>query len=316
VINYGRQFIDSADIRAVVKVLKGDWLTQGPQVLKFENKLKSFFGAKHCCVVANGTAALHLAGIALGWKKGDIVLTSTVSFIASSNCIVYSGAKPQLIDIDKSNYNIDLNKLEKKIKNLNKFKKKVVGIVATDFAGNPCDWKKLKKIAIKYKLHLVNDNCHALGASIERNKKYASKYADVVTHSYHPVKNITTGEGGAILSNDEKIIKKVKELRSHGVIRDKNRMMANDGPWYYEMHKLGFNYRLSDIQCALGVSQLMKIKRFVEKRKKIAKIYDKFFQDDYRFTIPQVNKNYGHSYHLYPLQINFEKLKISKKKTI
>jgi UDP-4-amino-4,6-dideoxy-N-acetyl-beta-L-altrosamine transaminase len=308
VINYGRQFIDSADIKAVGKVLKSDWLTQGPQVISFEKKLKSFFGAKHCCVVANGTAALHLAGLALGWKPGNIVITSTVSFLATSNCIIYNGAIPEFIDIDNSNYNIDLFKLEKKIKTLKKAKKKIVAIIATDFAGYPCDWQKLKKIALKYKLDLINDNCHAIGSSINRNKKYAVKFADVVTHSYHPVKSITTGEGGAILSNNKKIIEKVKMLRSHGVIRK-----SHYNPWYYEMHELGFNYRISDIQCSLGISQLRKISKFVRRRQKIAKIYDKAFINDDRFIVPKIENKYKHSYHLYPLQINFDKLKISKK---
>ena len=157
-IPYARQEISEADIKAVVKVLKGGWLTQGPQIINFEKKLKSFFGAKHCSVVANGTAALHLSGLALGWKPGDIVLTQTLTFLASSNSIIYSGARPEFIDIDSLNYNIDVFKLEKKIKTLKKLKKKVVGIIATDFAGYPCNWKKLKEIASKYKLCLINDN--------------------------------------------------------------------------------------------------------------------------------------------------------------
>ena len=149
-INYGKQFIDTADINAVVKVLKSSWLTQGPEVKKFEKKLNTFFGSKYSCVVSNGTAALHLTGLALGWKKGDIVLTSALTFLASANCILYSGAKPELIDINVSNYNIDIDKLEKKLK---KISKKVVAIVATDYAGHPCNWIKLKKIAEKYKIN-------------------------------------------------------------------------------------------------------------------------------------------------------------------
>mgnify|MGYP001209770428 CR=1 FL=1 len=312
-IYYGKQHIDFADIKAVSKVLKSDFLTQGPQVSKFESSLKNFFGSRYCSAVSNGTAALHLAGLALGWKPGNIVLTSSLSFLASSNCVIYTGAKPEFVDIDIFNYNIDVAKLEEKIKILRKKSKKIVAIVATDYAGQPCNWKRLKEIALRYKLTLINDNCHSLGASFNKNKKYAAKYADIVTHSYHPVKNITTGEGGAILTNDKKIDEKVKILRSHGVVRDPKLMQSNHGPWYYEMQKLGFNYRISDIQCALGISQLKKINKFIQKRKKIAKIYDTAFGNDYRFIVPKVEKNYEHSYHLYPLQINFNLLKISKR---
>tara|TARA_Y100000590_G_scaffold18275_1_gene21761 strand:+ start:24014 stop:25174 length:1161 start_codon:yes stop_codon:yes gene_type:complete len=313
VIYYGKQHIDFADIKAVSKVLKSDFLTQGPQVSKFESSLKNFFGSRYCSAVSNGTAALHLAGLALGWKPGNIVLTSSLSFLASSNCVIYTGAKPEFVDIDIFNYNIDVAKLEEKIKILRKKSKKIVAIVATDYAGQPCNWKRLKEIALRYKLTLINDNCHSLGASFNKNKKYAAKYADIVTHSYHPVKNITTGEGGAILTNDKKIDERVKILRSHGVVRDPKLMQSNHGPWYYEMQKLGFNYRISDIQCALGISQLKKINKFIQKRKKIAKIYDTAFGNDYRFIVPKVEKNYEHSYHLYPLQINFNLLKISKR---
>ena len=246
-----------------------------------------------------------MVGLALGWKKGDIVLTSTLTFLASANCIIYSGATPKLIDINETNYNIDVNKLEKK---LNKISKKVVAIVATDYAGHPCEWAKLKKIAEKYKIKLINDNCHAMGSKINNNRKYALKYADIVTQSFHPVKHVTTGEGGAILSNDKKIIEKAKILRSHGVIKKKS-----FDPWFYEMQKLGYNYRLSDLQCALGTSQFKKINKFIKKRRKIADIYNKSFANDSRFKIPKVEKNYTHSYHLYPLQIKFNNLKINKK---
>ena len=216
-INYGKQFIDSNDIKAVVKVLKSDLITQGHQVEKFESALKLKFGAKFCRVLSNGTAALHLAGMALGWKKGDIILTTPISFLATANCILYSGATPDFVDINNSSYNIDTDKLADKIKKLNFRSKKVVAVIATDYAGNPCDWDALKSISKKYDVKLVNDNCHAMGASYNNDDKYAIKYTDIVTHSYHPVKHITTGEGGAILTNDKIIDKKVFSLRSHGI---------------------------------------------------------------------------------------------------
>jgi len=312
-INYGKQYIDSSDIKAVTQVLKSDWLTQGPQIKKFEEALKKNFNSKYCSVVSNGTAALHLAGKALGWKKGDVVLTSPITFLASSNCIIYSGAIPDFVDICPSSYNIDVDKLEQKIKKLNGRSKKVVAVVATDYAGNPCNWKLLKEISLKYGIKLINDNCHAIGAKYNNDKNYAVKYADIVTHSYHPVKNITSGEGGAIITNQKKINEKIKLFRSHGIIRNK-KINKKHGIWYYEMQELGYNYRITDIQCALGLSQLRKIDKFVKRRKEIANIYDRFFSDYIIFSTPTTQRNSSHAYHLYPLQIDFDKIKISKKK--
>ena len=308
-INYGKQYLDKKDISAVVKVLKSDWLTQGPKVQEFENYLKFFFGAKYCTTVSNGTAALHLAVKAMDWKKGDHIFTTPISFLATSNAILYAGAKPVFVDIDPNTFNIDVKKLEKKIKILKKQKKRLVGIIATDYAGQPCDWKALKFIGKKYNLKLINDNCHAIGASFYKNKKYACKYADIVTQSYHPVKNITTGEGGSILTNSKTLDSKIKLLRSHGVIKKKNKL-----PWSYEMQVLGFNYRLSDMNCALGVSQLKKVNKFIKKRQVIAKIYDKAFKNLKHIKVPAVKKNNTHAYHLYPLRINFRKIGVSKVK--
>ena len=271
------------------------------------------FNSKYCSVVSNGTAALHLAGKALGWKKGDVVLTSPITFLASSNCIIYSGAIPDFVDICPSSYNIDVDKLEQKIKKLNGRSKKVVAVVATDYAGNPCNWKLLKEISLKYGIKLINDNCHAIGAKYNNDKNYAVKYADIVTHSYHPVKNITSGEGGAIITNQKKINEKIKLFRSHGIIRNK-KINKKHGIWYYEMQELGYNYRITDIQCALGLSQLRKIDKFVKRRKEIANIYDRFFSDYIIFSTPTTQRNSSHAYHLYPLQIDFDKIKISKKK--
>ena len=315
-LNYGNQFIDSNDIRAVVKILKRNLLTQGPEIEKFQNTLKSFFKSKFCKAVSNGTAALHLAGLALRWKKDDVVLTIPTTFIATANCILYNKATPKFVDIDKSSYTIDVNKLESKIKYINNKSRKVVAVIATDYAGNPCDWEALKFISKKYNVKLINDNCHAMGAKLNNDHGYAVKYADIVTQSYHPVKHITTGEGGAILTNNKIIDEKVTILRSHGIVRDPKKMNIKQGPWYYEMHDLGFNYRITDFQCALGLSQLKKLKKFIKKRREVAKIYDSEFADNKFFVIPRVRDNCEHAYHLYPLQINFEKLRISKKELI
>jgi dTDP-4-amino-4,6-dideoxygalactose transaminase len=248
----------------------------------------------------------------LGWQAGDIVLTSPITFLATANCIVYAGATPDFVDIDPITYTIDPNQVEDKIKFFQSKGKKVKAVIGVDYAGHPCNWKALREIADKYELQLVNDNCHALGATNFGDKQYAVKYADVVTQSYHPVKHITTGEGGAVLTNHSAIDKKVQRLRTHGITKDLDQLEKNDGPWYYEMHEMGYNYRITDFQCALGSSQLKKLDQFVQKRRKIANIYDKSFSIVDNLKIPKANNSAKHAYHLYPLQIDFDKLKITK----
>jgi perosamine synthetase len=311
-ISYGKQTIDQGDIDAVVDVLKGDWLTQGAAVETFEDDLRKHFGAKHVCAVSSGTAALHLAALTLGWKPNDIVITSPLTFLATANCILYAGATPDFVDIDPISYTIDPNKVEKKVKNYRSIGKNVKAIIGIDYAGHPCDWKALREIANKYDLQLVNDNCHALGATYLNDKQYAVKYADLVIQSYHPVKHLTTGEGGAILTNNSDLDEKVRRLRTHGMTKDPNLMENNDGPWYYEMHEVGFNYRITDFQCALGSSQLKKLDSFVENRREIAKIYDESFFNVNNLKIPKTHNYEEHAYHLYPLQIDFEKLPLTK----
>jgi len=312
-ISYGRQSIDQADIDAVIKALKGDWLTQGPAVEVFEDDLKKYFGAKYVCAVANGTAGLHLGGLALGWKTGDIVITTPITFLATANCIVYAGATPDFVDIDSVTNTIDPNQIEEKIKLHQSKGKKVKAIIGVDYAGHPCDWKSLRAIADKFELQLVNDNCHALGATYYDDKQYAMKYADLVIQSYHPVKHFTTGEGGAIFTNNSDLDEKIRRLRTHGMTKDENILEENNGPWYYEMHEMGFNYRITDFQCALGSTQLKKLDIFVEKRREIAKNYDKAFQYISSIKYSRLDSSIGHAYHLYPLQIIFDKINLSKK---
>ena len=312
-ISYGRQTIDEDDIKEVVKVLSSNWLTQGPTVNKFESKLNEFFNSDYCVAVANGTAALHLVAIALGWSKDDVIITSPITFLASANCIEYVNATTDFVDIDPKTYTLDLNLLEQKIKYLDQSGKKVKAIIGVDFAGHPCQWKEIKQIADRYEISLIHDNCHSFGSSINGDTSYAIKHADFVTQSFHPVKHITTGEGGAIFTKDKGMYEKLKLLRSHGMTKNSNVIKNSDGPWYYEMHEIGYNYRITDFQCALGLSQLKKINNFVETRKAIAKVYDKAFKPNNLFKIPHVMDNIGHSYHLYPLCIDFEKSKHSKK---
>jgi UDP-4-amino-4,6-dideoxy-N-acetyl-beta-L-altrosamine transaminase len=312
-ISYGKQTIDQSDIDKVVEVLKSGWLSQGPAVATFEKDLKNYFGAKYASTVCNGTAALHLTGESLGWGKDDIVITTPLTFLATANCIIYSNATPDFVDIDPINYTIDPNQVEKRVKKYKLEGKNIRAVIGVDFAGHPCDWKALREIADKYELVLINDNCHAMGASYNNDKQYALKYADVLTQSYNPVKPITTCEGGAVLTNNKNIDEKIKRLRTHGMTKDASLLQSNDGPWYYEMYELGYNLRLTDMQCALGSSQLNKLDKFVLKRQKIAKVYDRLLSNNENLKIPKTDNEIGHGYHLYPLNITFEKLALSKK---
>jgi UDP-4-amino-4,6-dideoxy-N-acetyl-beta-L-altrosamine transaminase len=311
--SYGRQTIGNDDIQAVIEVLQSDWMTQGPAIEKFEDSLKDKFGGKYCSAVANGTAGLHLIAIGLGWKKGDIVLTVPNTFLSSANCILYVGATPDFVDINPDTYTIDINKLEEKILFYRNSNKSIKAVVAVDYAGQPCNWQALKDLSIKYGFQLVNDNCHALGAEYKGDTKYAVEYADAVNLSFHPVKHITTGEGGAVLTNNIELDEKIKILRTHGMTKDEKYLEKNDGPWYYEMCMLGFNYRITDFQCALGTSQLSKLEAFVKRRREIAEYYNLAFRGIENLQVPQVADMCNHAYHLYPLRVKHSKLKLDKK---
>ncbi len=303
-INYGKQLINDDDIKAVVKTLKSDFLTQGNKIEEFEKKINLKFGGKNCAVLNSGTSALYLLGKALKWGKNDTIVTTPISFIASSNCIVNNGATPEFVDIDEKTYSIDPNKLEEKVK-----RKKIKAVIAVDYAGHPCDWKSLKYLSIKYNFTLINDACHSMGAQYYLNKKYAIKYADFVTQSFHPVKAFTTGEGGSVISNNKKIIDEIKLMRSHSIIK-KNKKT----PWYYEIFSPGLNFRITDIQCALGISQLKKLDNFISRRQKLASIYLSELKNyGNKFILPHQRENCKHAYHLFPIQVKFDKLKISKK---
>jgi|MDTA01.3.fsa_nt_gb UDP-4-amino-4,6-dideoxy-N-acetyl-beta-L-altrosamine transaminase len=310
-INYGRQSINDDDIEAVINVLKSELLTQGPQVDKFEKELSKKFNTKYVCVVSSGTAALHLAGLALGWKKNDIILTTPLTFVASINAILYCNATPDLVDINMDTFCIDIIQLEKKIKAYLSRGKNIKAVIAVDYAGHPCDWKGLRKLKKKYNFQLINDNCHAIGASYNKNKGYGSKFADIVTHSYHPVKNITTAEGGAILTNNKSIYEEVKLLRSHGINRKSLKLKTKE-TWNYEIKNIGYNYRLSDLQSALGISQLKRLNKFVTLKNKIAKFYDRNLRNSKAIILPREKKEIKHAYHLYPVRIKFDKIKVNK----
>jgi len=313
IYSYGRQTIEEDDVASVEEVLRSRFLTQGPIVADFENALAIRTGARKVSATCNGTAALHLAGLSLGWKGGDIVITSPLTFVASANCILYAGAIADFVDIDPDFHTIDPNKLEEKLSLMTKSGKRIKAVVAVDYAGLPCDWDALKALSRRYEFQLVNDSCHSLGAKYKDDDHYAVKYADIVCLSFHPVKHITTGEGGATLSNNDELDARIKLLRTHGLAKSEKSLTNSDGPWYYEMLDLGFNYRITDFQCALGKNQLSKLDRFLTQRRGIADFYNNIFAGDDRLEIVRVPKGSVHSYHIYPLQVRFEKLRRTKR---
>jgi UDP-4-amino-4,6-dideoxy-L-N-acetyl-beta-L-altrosamine transaminase len=312
-INYSKQFIDEYDKRAVLEVLESDFLTTGPKVKEFEKALCDYTGAKYAVAVSSGTAALHIASLIL-LNKGDLVLTTPNSFVATSNSILYAGAMPLFVDI-KNNGNIDLDKC---IEIINQLGNRIKAIFLVHFSGNPVEMEKLAFIREKYpEIKILEDSAHAIGAKYKEGKIGDCKYSDIATFSFHPVKNITTGEGGAILTNDEEIYKKALVFRNHGIVRSdfENKELAYDkkgnlNPWYYEMRELGFNYRITDIGCALGISQLKKLDKFIQKKHYLAKRYDEAFKNT--IIKPLYKFNEFSAYHLYVVRVNFSKLNITK----
>ena len=258
-IPYGRQWIEDDDVRAVVDTLKSDYLTTGPKVKEFEQSFAEYTGAKYAVAVSSGTAALHCACHCAGIEKGDEVITTPITFAASANSILYCGGTPVFADIDPETYNIDTDKIESLIT------KKTKAILPVDFAGQPCDLEKIKEIAKKNGLIIIEDASHALGADYKKLK--IGSISDITTFSFHPVKHITSGEGGMVTTNDEETYKRLKLFRSHGITRNREEMERDDGEWYYEQIELGYNYRISDIHCALGISQLKKIEKFIQRRR-------------------------------------------------
>jgi len=313
IIPYGKQHIDSSDIAEVVKVLKSDWITQGPKVKEFEEALCKYTGAKYAVCVSSGTAALHLSCLAAGLKKGDEAITTPITFIATSNSILYTGASPVFADIDYDSVNINPEEISKKIS------KKTKAILPVHFAGLPCDIPEIAKIAKKNKLSIIEDAAHALGAEYKHGNRWykvgCCKHSDMTTFSFHPVKHITTGEGGAITTNNKKIYEKLLMLRSHGTLKNDS-IKKKHGPWYYEMRELGYNYRITDFQCALGLSQLKKIDKFILRRKEIVKMYNHAFKWNPCFVLLQEKKYVRSSWHLYPIRLEAKSKIGAKRKSV
>lgn len=307
-IPYGRQDISEADIQAVVDVLRSDFLTQGPQVPAFELAVKTYCGAQHAVAVNSATSALHLACTALGVGPGDIVWTSPISFVASANCALYCGASVDFVDIDPRTYNLGLDALAAKLERAEREGKLPKVIIPVHLAGQSCDMAGIHALGQRYGFKIIEDASHAVGGRYLGEKIGNCRYSDIAVFSFHPVKIITTGEGGMALTNDPVIANRLTRLRSHGITRVPAEMtQLPDGPWYYQQLELGFNYRMTDIQAALGLSQLQRLDEFVTRRQMIAQRYDELLSD-YWVTTPWQNPDASSAFHLYIIRLKRDRI--------
>jgi len=304
-IPYGRQHITPEDIDAVVEVLTSDWLTQGPKLREFEEDFANYIGSKYAVAVTNGTASLHLSVLALGIQPGDKVITTPITFVASANCVRYAGGEVVFVDIDPETYLLDIKKVEILLQESPKGTFK--GIIPVDFTGRAVNMEAFRKLADEYGCWIIEDACHAPGGYFydsKGQKQYCGNgnYADLSIFSFHPVKHIATGEGGMITTNNEGLYHHLRNLRTHGIQQRPELRHYNHGIWYYEMQELGFNYRMTDIQATLGISQLSRAKEGLRRRKEIADFYDVAFKNK-PFIKRQTGAIDGHAYHLYVVEI-------------
>ena len=308
---YSKQSLDKKDINSVLKVLKSNFITQGPEINNFEKAFAKYVGVKYAVACATGTAALHISCLALELNSKSKVLTSPITFVASANCAEFIGASIDLVDIDRLNNCLSAEDLGKKLKK----EKKIDVVIVVHLAGHSADMKKIYALKKKYKFKIIEDSCHALGGKYRGYKVGSCKFSDISTFSFHPVKPITTAEGGMITTNNKRIYEKLLSFRAHGITKNpkeftnKKNALDNKGNvnrWYYEMLNLGFNYRMTDIQAALGTSQLMKLNKFTKERIKIAKRYDIAFEKNNFISVLSTQKNTEHAYHLYTLLIDFK----------
>jgi len=327
-IPYGSHFLDDDDIDAVVEVLRNGWLTQGPKVAEFEKLVASYTGANYAVAVSSGTAGLHLACLAAGVNEDSRVYTSANTFVATANAVLYAGGQPQFCDIDPDTLNMSIDCLEQKFAS----GEQINGVIPVHFAGLPCDMARIKSIADQYATFVIEDAAHAFGATyLDGSRVGNCKYSDMTVFSLHPVKGVTSGEGGLITTNDEALYRHLLSLRSHGICKgnfdfpgiskagqgdlinlDDALVDGELNPWYYEMQELGFNYRITDFQCALATSQVKKAEKFLARRRELADLYDKLLQGAQAITVKQLGTRQQSSLHLYVIEIDFEALKMSK----
>ncbi|KAA6325145.1 UDP-4-amino-4 6-dideoxy-N-acetyl-beta-L-altrosamine transaminase [termite gut metagenome] len=305
-IPYGHQHITEEDIQAVIETLRSDYLTQGPKINEFEAAFAEYMGVKYAVAVSNATAGLHLCTITLGVKPIDKIIVPPITFVATANCIRYCGGEVVFCDIDKETYLMDIHKLKSMLEAAPKGTYK--GIILVDFAGYPVKLKDFKKLADEYGLWIIEDACHAPGGYFidDEGKKQCcgnGEFADLAVFSFHPVKHIATGEGGMITTNSKELYDRLCLYRTHGITKDSALLYENHGGWYYEMQELGYNYRITDFQAALGISQLKRADAGLEKRQKIAKQYNQVFARVENLLIPYIADNIYHAYHLYVIQV-------------
>ncbi len=307
-IPYGRQDINQSDIDAVIDVLQSDFLTQGPKVPIFEQLIANKIGAKHAIAVNSATSALHIACMALGLGKGDWLWTSSVTFVASANCGIYCGAQVDFIDIDPQTYNLCPKALEAKLVSAKALNRLPKILVAVHLCGQPCDMESIYKLSQQYGFKIIEDASHAIGGKYQKEFIGNSHYSDITVFSFHPVKIITTAEGGMAVTNNRQLAKKMNLFRSHGITRDHELMTQEpDGPWYYQQIELGYNYRMTDLQAALGISQMGRLDAFVSRRHALAKRYDNLL-DNILVTKPVQNPDSYSGLHLYVIRLNLDKI--------
>jgi len=296
---YGRQSVDEADIQAVIEVLRSDWLTTGPKVEEFEHAFAARVGAKHAVGFSSGTAALHGAAFSAGLKSGDEAITTPMTFAATANCVLYQSATPVFADVRRDTLNLDPERIEKKISPRTK------AILPVDYAGHPAELAPILEVARRHGLVVIEDACHALGAEYDGQR--VGSIADMTVFSFHPVKHITAGEGGMVATNDPQLAETLRRFRNHGISSDA-RQRQSAGQWHYEMVLLGFNYRLPDIVCALGIQQLKRLDANLARRREIAALYTAAFRDVSGVIPPTVRPEANPAWHLYPIRLNLEKL--------
>ncbi len=310
-IPYGKHNINAADIKSVTKVLKSDFITQGKQIEIFEKKIKKYLGVRFAVAVSSCSAGLHLAAKAINLKKGNVMLTSPITFCSTANAALHCGAKVEFADVDYETGNISIESIKKKLN-----KKRIKALFPVHFGGLPCKMKEIRKLSKKNNFYIIEDAAHALGSKYDDGTKVGScKYSDMAVFSFHPVKSITTGEGGIITTNNKSLYEKLIKLRSHGIEKNSKKFLnskAKKFPWYYEVHHLSNHYRLTDFQCVLGSSQLNRLNSFINKRRQIAAYYDRVFKNNKNLIPLQNFQRHYSSNHLYILRINFKKIKKSR----
>ena len=311
-IYYGKQSISEMDIKAVEEVLHSDFLTQGPAIERFERTVAEYCGAKYAVAVCNATAALHVACLSAGLGEGDLLWTSPITFVASANCGRYCGANVDFVDIDEKTYNMSVATLEEKLRRAQNANQRPKVVVPVHLAGQSCDMARIKELSEKYCFTVIEDASHAVGANYLETKVGSCTFSDMTVFSFHPVKIVTTGEGGMVLTNRKDLYEKLLLYRSHGITRDPVKMThASDGAWYYQQIALGYNYRMTDIQAALGISQMKRLDTFVARRRELAARYDTLLRD-LPLVTPYVMEGAEPSWHIYVVQMDFSRARKTK----